>query len=127
MMKPNVGLVVTTSLPEVGSERAPAILAQAEQTLRQAGMAVSGAAVVSDAAGARAYGASVRDADALCAVAATWSEDFLVQDILSRMAAPVPVIAWGLPDLHSGSLCGTQQLCCVLKELGCPHRDGVPG
>jgi L-fucose isomerase-like protein len=38
------------------------------------------------------------------------------------MGDSAPVIAWGLPGLHTGSLCGTQQLCCVLKELGYTYR-----
>jgi L-fucose isomerase-like protein len=45
-----------------------------------------------------------------------------VQDILATMGESPPVVAWALPGLHTGSLCGTQQLCCVLKELGYAYR-----
>ncbi|MCL5104311.1 MAG: hypothetical protein M1133_09380 [Armatimonadetes bacterium] len=121
-MQPSIGLIVVVSTPEVGSEHAPAILRQVTDVFKEAELHVVAPAVVRDASSARAAGATFQDVDAICVVAATWSEDFLVQDILSAMRSPVPVIAWGLPGLHAGSLCGTQQLCCVLKELGYTYR-----
>ncbi|MHB9025132.1 MAG: hypothetical protein ACYC7E_13325 [Armatimonadota bacterium] len=121
-MRAAVGLLVTVNLPEVGSERAPDILARAAALLPRAGVDIVAQAVVGSAAEARKAAESFAGIDVLCVVAATWSEDFLVQEVLAELPAPVPVIAWGLPGLHTGSLCGTQQLCCVLKEIQVPYR-----
>jgi L-fucose isomerase-like protein len=121
-MHPSLGLIVVSSPLEVGAEQASALLKQGREVLSQAGVRPVAPAVVSDASAARKAGASFGDVDALCVIAATWSEDYLVQDTLAAMGDSVPVIAWGLPGLHTGSLCGTQQLCCVLKELGYVYR-----
>lgn len=121
-MHPSLGLIVVTSPLEVGAEQASPLLKQAREVLSQAGVRPVAPAVVSDASAARRAGAALGEVDALCVIAATWSEDYLVQDTLAAMGDSVPVIAWGLPGLHTGSLCGTQQLCCVLKELGYTYR-----
>jgi len=57
--------------------------------------------------------------DALCAVAASWFEDYLLLDLLEE--CPVPLIAWARPGMETGSLCGMQQLGFMLKALGHPH------
>jgi len=121
-MQPSLGLMVVVSPLEVGADQAPAILKQAMEALSKAGMRPVAPTVVGGPAAARAAGASFAEVDALCVVAATWTEDYLVQDTLAAMGEPVPVIAWALPGLHTGSLCGTQQLCCVLKDLGYSYR-----
>jgi L-fucose isomerase-like protein len=121
-MHPALGLTVVSSPLEVGAEQASALLKQAREVLSQIGVRPVAPAVVSDASAARKAGASFGDVDALCVIAATWFEDYLVQDVLAAMGDSAPVIAWGLPGLHTGSLCGTQQLCCVLKELGYTYR-----
>jgi len=56
--------------------------------------------------------------DAVCAIAASWFEDYLVLDLLEEHA--VPVIAWARPGMETGSLCGMQQLGFMLKQLGRP-------
>ncbi|MFB3881494.1 MAG: hypothetical protein ACE149_09520 [Armatimonadota bacterium] len=122
VLRPSVGLVVVASPLEVGADGAPALLAEAVAVLSGEGIAPVSPAVIADASAAREAGAAFRDADAVCVVAATWSEDCLVQDLLAHIGRPVPVIAWALPGLHTGSLCGTHQLCCVLKELGHSYR-----
>ena len=58
-------------------------------------------------------------ADAVVAVAASWFEDYLVLDLLEE--CPVPVVAWARPGMETGSLCGMQQLCFMLKQLGRPY------
>jgi len=121
-MRPSVGLVVVASPLEVGADAAPALLTEAEAALSEEGLGAVAPVVVADPASARKAGACFRDADAVCVVAATWSEDYLVQDLLAYVGRPTPLIAWALPGLHTGSLCGTHQLCCVLKELGCSYR-----
>jgi L-fucose isomerase-like protein len=121
-MRPTLGLIVVSSPLEVGAEQAPSLLKQAREVLSQAGVRPVVPAVVSDARAAREVGSSLGDVDALCVVAATWCEDYLVQDVLAAMGDSPVVVAWALPGLHTGSLCGTQQLCCVLKELGYTYR-----
>ena len=51
--------------------------------------------------------------DAVCIVAASWFEDYLVLDLLEE--CDVPVIAWARPGMETGSLCGMQQLGFMLK------------
>jgi len=121
-MHPTLGLIVVASPLEVGAEQAPGLLKQAGEVLSQIGLRPVHPAVVSDPGAARKVGASFGDVDVLCVIAATWSEDHLVQDILATMGESPLVVAWALPGLHTGSLCGTQQLCCVLKELGYAYR-----
>lgn len=53
--------------------------------------------------------------DALCVLAATWFEDYLVLDLLEE--CNTPVIAWARPGMETGSLCGMQQLGFILKHL----------
>lgn len=115
---PKIGLVVTVSEMEVGAEHAQDILREVAENLNSSGLVIVAPVVVANAASACAAATRFQGVDAICAVAATWSEDHHIQDLLAYMNEPVPVIAWALPGLHTGSLCGTQQLCCVLKELG---------
>jgi L-fucose isomerase-like protein len=121
-MHPAVGLVVVASPLEVGADAAPALVREAEAALSAEGLGAVAPVVVADPASARKAGARFRDVDAVCVLAATWSEDYLVQDLLAHIGHPIPLIAWALPGLHTGSLCGTHQLCCVLKELGYSYR-----
>jgi L-fucose isomerase-like protein len=121
-MQPTIALIVTLSPLEVGADQAPVILERARASLAECGLHVAYAGIVDTAQAARECAVSLPPVDAICVIAATWTEDYLVQDLLAALPAPVPVIAWGLPGLHTGSLCGTQQLCCVLKELGYAYR-----
>ena len=57
--------------------------------------------------------------DALCVVAASWFEDYLLLDLLEE--CDVPLIAWARPGMETGSLCGMQQLGFVLQALGKSH------
>jgi len=54
--------------------------------------------------------------DAVCVVAASWFEDYLILDLLEE--CDVPVIAWARPGMETGSLCGMQQLGFMLRQLG---------
>ncbi len=56
----------------------------------------------------------------ICIIAASWFEDYLVLDILEE--CDKPVILWGIPGMETGSLCGTQQLSFILKQLGKPYK-----
>lgn len=121
-LKPIVGLIVVSSPLEVGADKAAVMLDRAESMLKNAGMAVRLAYLVDNPTAARTAGASFSGVDAICAVAATWCEDYLVQDVLAALESPTPIIAWGVPGLHTGSLCGMHQLCCVLKEINIDYR-----
>jgi L-fucose isomerase-like protein len=59
------------------------------------------------------------DIDILCVCVGTWSEDHHLLDLLEYCERPV--ILWAYPAIDTGSLCGVQQICCVLKELGKPY------
>lgn len=121
MLMPRVGLVVVTSPMEIGADQAPRILEKASTALTMSGLEVVSPRVLSDEAGARELGVSYTGLDALCVVAATWAEDYLVHDLLAQMDARPPLLAWAIPGLHTGSLCGTHQLCYLLREMGHPH------
>lgn len=120
--QPSVGLIVTSQPLEVGAEKAPQILRRAEAALSEMGLAVRATALVSDDPTTLAAAAKLRkaDPDALVVVAATWSEDHRLLDLLEE--TPVPVIAWALPGIHTGSFCGCLQFASVLAEVGRPCR-----
>jgi len=121
VLVPRVGLVVVTSPMEIGFDSAPRLLEQASAALDMAGMQVVQPSVLSDAAGARELALSYTGLDALCVVAASWAEDYLVYDLLAHMDAKPPVLAWAIPGLHTGALCGTHQLCYLLREIKHPY------
>jgi len=54
--------------------------------------------------------------DAVCVLAASWFEDYLVLDMLEE--CDVPLVLWSRPGMETGSLCGMQQLGYILKQLG---------
>ncbi len=54
--------------------------------------------------------------DAICVLAASWFEDYLVLDMLEE--CDVPLVLWSRPGMETGSLCGMQQLGYILKQLG---------
>jgi len=56
---------------------------------------------------------------AICVISASWFEDYLVLDMLEE--CDVPIIVRGLPGMETGSLCGTQQLGFMLRQLCKPH------
>jgi L-fucose isomerase-like protein len=118
-----LGLIAVANPLEVGAADAPALLErlaaalaegqpQLEECVRQ---------VVTDPQSAVAAGRLCYDqrVDALCVIAAAWFEDYLVLDLLEECRAPV--IAWARPGMETGSLCGMQQLCFILRELRRPY------
>lgn len=125
MLIPRVGLIVLASPIEIGFDQAPGILEQASSSLAMAGLEVIRPNVISDEAKARELGLSYTGLDALCVIAATWAEDYLAYDLLAAMDAKLPVMAWAIPGLHTGSLCGTHQLCYLLREIGYPYGFGL--
>lgn len=121
MLTPRVGLVVVTSPLEVGADQAPRILDEAKSMLQAVGLEVPVGSILSDEADAAHQASSLAGVDSICVVAATWAEDYLVQGLLSRLDRPTPIVTWALPGLHTGSLCGTHQLCYILNEIGCQY------
>lgn len=121
MLMPRIGLVVVTSPMEIGADQAPGILERASAVLAMSDVEVVHPSVLSDEAGARRLALSYTGLDALCVVAATWAEDDLIYDLLAHMDAKPPLLAWAIPGLHTGSLCGTHQLCFLLREIGHPY------
>jgi len=117
-----LGIAAVASPLEVGADQAPALLERLQGAFRRAGfnrleMCPFGHPV-SDPSKAVEAGRSfyIRRVDALCVVAASWFEDYLVLDMLEECG--VPMIAWARPGMETGSLCGMQQLGFMLKQLG---------
>ena len=127
---PACGLVVLAHPGEEGFDRAPAVLRLARRSLGKAGLVVVGPSrPVIDIRAADQAVADLADAGADCLVLlpATWSDDSLATRI--ALGTGLPTVAWGIPGVAIGSLCGAQQIGCVLHELGHPHRfvHGEPG
>ena len=122
-MKPRVGLVVSYAPLEVGYEKAPELLAQAKKQLSKLAIEVVavGSPVYDIGSGAKAaelfYQSNV---DVICWIAATWSFDHVPVDVINKVN--VPLVAWGLPGVETGSLCSSQQLISVLTELNHPRK-----
>lgn len=55
--------------------------------------------------------------DALLVCVATWSEDHHLLDLMEQLPR-VPVILHAFPAFDTGSLCGTQQICSVFRDIG---------
>ena len=122
-MKPRIGFVVSYAPLEVGWEKVPMLLAQAQSLLSALPVEIVAAdtPVYDTKSGAAAadkfYHAQV---DVVCWIAATWSFDHVPVDMLHTVN--VPLIAWALPGVETGSLCGCQQLIAVLTELSHPRH-----
>lgn len=122
-MKPRIGLVVSYAPLEVGYEKAPAILEQSKKNLSKLPIEIiSVESPVYDLASASKAAELFRQSeiDVICWIAATWSYDHVPVDMLSKIN--VPLAAWGLPGVETGSLCGSQQLISVLTELNHPRK-----
>ena len=121
-----LGLVVVASELEVGADQAPAILEELRAILsnpefRRLNLCPYQIPVASarDAirAGRQFYDERIH---AICVVAVSWFEDYLVLDMLEE--CDVPIILWGMPGMETGSLCGTQQIGFMLKQLSKPYK-----
>ena len=120
-----LGITSVTSPLEVGAGEASMLLDRLQQAFGSAGLdrleLVPSRGPVIDPTSAVEVGQQFYDqrVDALCVVAASWFEDYLVLDLLEECA--VPVIAWARPGMETGSLCGIQQLAFILKQLDHAH------
>jgi len=122
-MKPRIGLVVSYAPLEVEYEKAPELLEQAKQQLGKLPLEIVSvdSPVYDLATGAKAAELFCQSGiDVICWIAATWSFDHISIDVISRVN--VPLVAWGLPGVETGSLCSSQQLISVLTELNHPRK-----
>ncbi len=120
-----LGITSVASPLEVGAEQAPSLLDHLQRAFAGAGferleLCRSREPVISRAsaleAGRHFYDQRV---DAVCVVAASWFEDYLALDLLEECS--VPLVGWARPGMETGSLCGMQQLCFMLKQLDHPY------
>ncbi len=118
-----LGITSVASPLEVGADEAAVLLSGLREAFAVFDRleTVAPAKPVTDPASAMQAGRQFYDqrVDAICVVAASWFEDYLVLDMLEECG--VPVIAWARPGIETGSLCGMQQLAFVLRQLGQPH------
>ncbi len=119
-----MGIAAVSSPLEVGAGQAPALLDRLQAALggwSDRLVFFRPPKPVTDPASAAEAGLYFSDqrVDAICVVAACWFEDYLVLDMLEE--CDVPVITWARQGMETGSLCGTQQLGFMLKQLGKPY------
>lgn len=118
-----LGLAVVASPLEIGADQAPVLLKELQESLGASGKldlcsyGVVGVAADAVQAGRQFYDERVH---AICIIAASWFEDYLILDMLEE--CDVPIILWGKPGMETGSLCGTQQAGFMLKQLAKPYK-----
>ena len=118
-----IGITAVASPLEVGAGQAPTLMVGLEAALAAQnvpGIELYPAGPVTDPTSAVQAGGRFYDlrVDAVCVVAASWFEDYLVLDLIEE--CNVPVVAWARPGMETGSLCGMQQLGMMLKQTGHP-------
>ncbi len=121
-MKPIIALVGLSGKFEIGFDQTPILMQEAAAHLPSFGVDLIDTRCVlysDDAVKQAAERLKEGGFDALCVCVATWSEDHYLLDLLEFLH--VPVILWAFPAVHTGSLCGTHQICSVLKELDKPY------
>ena len=119
-----LGLAIVASPLEVGADQAPNLLQRLQITLNESDKLnlCTYRAPVTNARDAIKAGRQFYDEriHAVLIAAASWFEDYLVLDMLEE--CDVPTILWGIPGMETGSLCGTQQLGFMLKQLSKPYK-----
>lgn len=123
MLRPRIGLAVLANRHEVGADQAAALRDRLREALRQLAVALEVAEpVVEDNRTAAEVGRrfSETQVDVVCLAAATWCDDDFALDLLAHCDRPA--ITWAIPGIETGSLCGTQQLDCVLGQVGRSYR-----
>jgi len=123
MLKSKIGFFMLCHPYEEGKKEAPQLFQKAFLKLKKLDLdVISPDKIVEDEKSALKIAEKFKkeNIDIICVVEGTWSSDYLVLDILERI--DVPIITWGIPGIRKGSLCGIQQLDCVLTELGKPYK-----
>jgi hypothetical protein len=117
-----LGLAVVASPLEVGADKASLLLKDLQTSLSKTHLEIYpyhnpvNSPIEAINAGRMFYDNRVH---AISVISASWFEDYLVLDMLEE--CDVPIILWGLPGMETGSLCGTQQLGFMLKQLSTPY------
>ena len=120
-----LGITVVSSPLEVGAGQAPVLLDQLQVAFTTGGFRpleiLRSPQRLTDPTSAAQAGRYFYEhrVDAVCVLAASWFEDYLVLDMLEE--CDVPVILYARPGMETGSLCGMQQLGFMLKQLGKPY------
>jgi L-fucose isomerase-like protein len=128
-LKPVIGMLGLAGQYEVGFAEAPGLLKQCERSLTGSGQTANNTGIIMhdfdtvQQAASAVEGAKI---DALLICVCTWAEDHHLLDLLDRVDKPV--ILWAFPAVETGSMCGVEQICAVLHELGRPyyHVYGTP-
>lgn len=118
-MVPVIGLASLAGEFEIGFSDTPDLLDRVQKQFIDYGFKTVKADVVmfdSNSVESAVNALKQKDFDVLCVCVGTWSEDHHLLDLLDYFDKPV--ILWAFPGIETGSLCGVQQICCVLKELG---------
>jgi L-fucose isomerase-like protein len=123
---PRIGVASVASPLEVGAGRAPEAAKELARLLAGCGCEVIELGPIDGPVRATAAGRQLAEqhVEAVALAAVSWFEDYLVLDLLEE--CKLPVMAWALPGMETGALCGCQQLTAFLAELGVPYR-GVYG
>jgi L-fucose isomerase-like protein len=121
MNKPCVGLVVVAHPNEVGFAEAQRLLELAPAAVGDAFALPVFPEIVADVTRAETAGEFFerQHIDGLIVLVGTWSDDSPAVRLAERLR--VPVLTWARRGVHTGSLCGAQQLGMVLAELGHRH------
>lgn len=120
-MTPRIGLIGIAGPLEVGFSETPYILQRMKNQLENIAPVITNLDIIYDLQTVQKavnFFAN-HDFDLLCVGVGTWSEDHHLLDFLEYYNRPV--VLWALPAVETGSLCGVQQICCVLKELERPY------
>jgi len=123
MLKSKIGFFMLCHPLEEGREEAPELFQRALLKLKKLNLdVIADDEIVENENSAHRAAEKFKkeNIDVICVVEGTWSSDYLVLDILEEV--DVPIITWGLPGIRKGSLCGIQQLNCVLTELKKPYK-----
>jgi L-arabinose isomerase len=119
------GITTVSSPLEVGAGQAPVLLDEVQAAFTAGGFKhleiLRSPQRLTDPTSAAQAGRYFYEhrVDAVCVLAASWFEDYLVLDMLEE--CDVPVILYARPGMETGSLCGMQQLGFMLKQLGKPY------
>jgi L-fucose isomerase and related proteins len=118
-MVPKIALVGLAGEYEIGFSETLILVANVEENLKSKGYEIIRTdKVMYDGKTAAAAVEQLKghDFDIICVCVGTWSEDHHLLDLLDYYDKPI--VLWAFPAIETGSLCGVQQICCVLKELG---------
>ncbi|MCK4422746.1 MAG: hypothetical protein KAV18_01595, partial [Candidatus Omnitrophica bacterium] len=105
---------------EIGADRADTAVVKLTDLLKVNGCEVISLGAINTPEKAVQAGrkSAEEHVNAIALVPVSWFEDYLALDLLEE--CNVPLLFWSLPGMETGSLCGTQQLACYLKQLEQP-------